>query len=473
MFKKPQLPEVEKVELKPWHGIRPAWYILGLHFLFLLILFFLICLLPGLISNKEYISFNSNLPVFGVYEDGKYLGNGYGTVLETTGGEHSYTFTYEGIEIGSTKVTVPKHSFFTFFHNYIYKVTPSFSFTEEVKAKAEEEFASSIALYSPIVDYSADVKYPSLFMKFAQCAQEMSIADVRDVWLYGALHITSSVMYDDYIKGREILENGSISFKSSSLQTVESYLLSLYGENSVKEVVKTDETTEIEVVKEGSFYRYTTGQVTLGRTTETSYPESNSLPQTLTYDTFFMSGNLVTENEYALFVDENPLWSKDNVDELVSLGLADSNYLKDITLSSRSSRPIRYISWYAAVAYTKWKSQKDGIEYSLPTLSEWTVAALSAKEKKYVTSLVYVENNSSTPTSLMGQLWDMTETVYMPLMRLLDEEAVKRLADLYPYDDIIVMGGSYVNENITLNDIGVVDKAKTSEFNGFRLVKHE
>lgn len=473
MFKKPQLPEVEKVELKPWHGIRPAYYILALHFLFLLIIFFLICLLPGLVSNVEYISFSSSLPVFGVYEDGRYLGNGYGTVLETTGGTHTYTFTYEGIEIGKEEVNVPKHSFFTFFHNYVYKVTPSFSYTEEVKSKAVEEFASTVAIYSPITDYSADVKYPSMFTKFSQSAAEMGITDVADVWLYGALHITSSTMYDDYINGRKILDGNGISYMSASLQSVEGFLSTLYGEGIVNEVIKTDKTTEIEVEKDGAFYKYKEGQITLGKTAETSYPESNSLPQTVTYDTFWMSGNLVTENEYASFVDENPMWSRDNVDELVSLGLADSNYLKGITLSSRSSRPIRYISWYAAEAYIEWKSGKDGVEYSLPTLTEWTVAALSAEDKKYVTSLVYVENNSSTPTSLMGQLWDMTETVYMPLMRLVDKDTLIRLSALYPFDDIIVMGGSYVSENITINDIGITNKAKTSEFNGFRLVKHE
>lgn len=473
MFKKPELPPVDDVVLKPWHGIRPAYYILALNLLFVLVIFFLICLLPGIVTNKTYVSFDSPLPVYGVYEDGRYLGNGYGTSLETTGGKHTYTFTYEGIEIGSTTVDVPRHYFFTFFHNYVFKITPEFTYTDEVKCLAVKSFASGTALYSPITDYTEEVKYPSPYSKFASTAVEMKIDDVRDVWLYGALHITSGTMYDDYTEGKGILDKNGITYSSQELETVEKYLDSLYRDGNTNQITINDKTTEIKVSKEGSFYTYEKGRVTIGETTSPSYPESNKLPRTLDYASFSMSGSLVTENEYALFVEENPEWSKNNIENLIEEGKVDSNYLKGINLSSRSSRPIRYISWYAAEAYIEWKSEKDGVEYSLPTLYEWYVAALSSENKKYVSSLVFVENDSATPTSLMGQLWDMTSTVYMPLMRLVDEETISRLSLLFPFDDIIVMGGSYVNEDVTRNDVGIASKSKSSEFNGFRLVKHE
>ena len=104
MFKKPVLPEVERVKLKPYKGIRPAYYILFTYFIIALVLFFILCLLPGLVSNKAYVSFSSDLPIYGVYEDGIYLGNGHDSVFETTSGNHSYTFTLEGIEIGKEEV---------------------------------------------------------------------------------------------------------------------------------------------------------------------------------------------------------------------------------------------------------------------------------------------------------------------------------------------------------------------------------
>lgn len=473
MFKKTKLPEVEPVVLKPWHGLRPAYYILALFFLFLLILFFLLCLLPGLVSDRAYVKFDTSLPILGVYEDGRYLGNGYSTKLETTAGEHTYTFTYEGIEIGRQTERVKRHYFFTIFSHKSTVIKPVLTYTDEVRNRAVEVSAEDIASFSGITDFSASAVYPQIMEKFAQTAAEMKISDVKDIWLYSILHITSKTMYDDYVKAEAVLEKAGITYETEESRIVGNFLVSLYSDGNNGEITKTDETTEIKVTKDGSFYRYDGGTVTLGKSTTTEYPQSDYIPQTLTYSSFSIASNLITENEYAQFVEANPEWSRDNLNELVSEGLVDSNYLKNITLSSRSSRPVRSISWYAAEAYAEWKSAKDGVEYSLPTYTEWTVAALSAEDKDYVTSIVFVENNSSTPTGLMGQLWDMTESVYIPLMRLVDSETLSSLETLFPYDDIIVAGGSYVNENISIEDIGTVHKYSCSEFNGFRLVKHE
>ncbi len=473
MFKKTKLPEVDPVVLKPWHGIRPAYYILAFYFLVILVLFFLICLLPGLVSDRTYVEFDTSLPILGVYEDGRYLGNGYETKLETTAGEHTYSFTYEGIEIGRQTETVKRHYFFTLFSHKSTVITPVLTYNDEVREKAVEVCASDIASFSPITDFSGSAVYPSVMRKFAETAAAMGITDVRDIWLYSLLHVTSETMFNDYVGAKAVLEESGITYRTDESDRIEDFLVSLYGDGTCSTYTKTDSTSDINVKKNGSFYTYSEGTVTLGKTTSSSYPESDYIPVTVSYPQFSISGSLITENEYAQFVDANPKWSRDNLEELVNEGLADSNYLKNITLSSRSSRAIRYISWYAAEAYCQWRSGKDGVEYALPTLTEWTVAALSASDKPYVTSIIFVENDSSSPTGLMGQLWDMTGTVYMPLMRLVADETVSRLEELFPYDDIIVMGGSYVNENISSDDIGTSAKASCSPFNGFRLVKHE
>lgn len=473
MFKKLKYPTVDRVKLRPWHGIRPAYYILGIFFLSLLALFLLLCLVPGLISNKSYITINTDLPIVGVSVDEKYLGNGKGTSLETTSGNHKLTFTYEGLEIGSVDVKIPRRLFFSLFLHTPYEITPSFTYTEEVRDRAMMEFARNVSLYSKITSYSGSTIYPPLFEEYALSAVEMNEDDISDVWLYGMLHITSSIMYNDYLKGKEILSSSSVRYNNDTAESIDAFLESVYVVEEDVTVEKNDETSEIKVEKVGSFYKYVGGRLTIGESTVTNYPGSNILPKTIEYDTFYIQGSLITENEYALFVEENPEWSAENRETLVSSGLVDSNYLKGITLSSRSSRPVRYISFYAAEAYAQWKSKKDNTTYSLPSIYEWTVAALSAEDKGYVTSLVYRESESSTPSSLMGQLWDITSTLYMPLMRLVDDLVLERLSSLFPFDDIIVMGGSYVNTGITLSTVGITAKNSCSEFNGFRLVKHE
>lgn len=474
MFKKPVLPEVERVKLKPYKGIRPAYYILFTYFIIALVLFFILCLLPGVVSNKAYISFSSDLPLYGVYEDGIYLGNGHDSVFETTSGEHKYTFTLEGIEIGKEEVKISRHYFFTLFAHKKTVINPTFTYTDELENKVTEAFLKDVALYSAITDYSSSYTFPPLFSNYAKEVIAFKEKDISQELLYGALHITSKDMYSDYKEALSYLENSSVSFESKELNTINSFLDNLYDKDTVETLKKTDKTTEIKVSKlRDGFYRYNEGVVTLGEETLSSYPEINKAPVTLSFSSFDMSGNLITENEYATFVEENSKWSLDNKEELIKEGLVDSNYLSGISLSTRSMRPIRSISYYAALEYCKWKSEKDGVKYSLPTLEEWTVACLSAKDKKYVTSLVYVENNSSTPTGLLGQLWEYTSTSYIPLSRLIDQEKVKSLSQIYNYDDIIVMGGSYAQSDITSSDIGVMDKASCSEFCGFRLVKHE
>ena len=94
MLRKKQLPEVEPVKLKPFHGIRPGVYIIIFWLLIILLLSFLIFVVPGLVSNTAYVTFKEPISQSGVLEDGVYLGNATSSVYKTTGGNHKYTFLY-------------------------------------------------------------------------------------------------------------------------------------------------------------------------------------------------------------------------------------------------------------------------------------------------------------------------------------------------------------------------------------------
>ena len=474
MSRKKQLPEVESVKLKPFHGIRPGIYILIIWALIILLLAFVLFVLPGLVSNTSYVTFNEPVVGSGVYEDGIYLGSATDGVYKTTGGNHKYTFTYEGEEYGEVESKVKRKVFFTLFSHKPQLIVPERSYNDEVKEKVVSAFIRDVTSYSAVISAPDTFHYPPIFSAFASNSVEMSIKDVRDAWLLALSHISSSSLYEDYKVGKEILLKSGILFETEESKELEYYIEALFnGEKVILE--KSMENNILLPTKDGDFFHYEPTIVEMGYSTTLTVESAKEAPVKVEVYDFSIARNLVTEHDWALFVEENPKWSKDNLETLVEEGLVDSNYLKGITLSPyiNSIRPIRNISYYAASAYVEWKSGKDGVIYHIPTEKEWYTASFSTKDKEYVTSLVYVENNPTTPTAMLGLLWEFTSTPFIPLSRITDYDKIINLGNMYGYDDVIVKGGSYVSDpsSISIDTVGITSKSTCSEFCGLRLAK--
>ena len=474
MSRKKQLPEVEPVKLKPFHGIRPGIYILIIWALIILLLAFVLFVLPGLVSNTSYVTFDEPVVGSGVYEDGIYLGSATDGVYKTTGGNHKYTFTYEGEEYGEVESKVKRKVFFTLFSHKPQLIVPERSYNDEVKEKVVSAFIRDVTSYSAVISAPDTFHYPPIFSAFASNSVEMSIKDVRDAWLLALSHISSSSLYEDYEVGKEILLKSGILFETEESKELEYYIEALFnGEKVILE--KSMENNILLPTKDGDFFHYEPTIVEMGYSTTLTVESAKEAPVKVEVYEFSIARNLVTEHDWALFVEENPKWSKDNLETLVEEGLVDSNYLKGITLSPyiNSIRPIRNISYYAASAYVEWKSGKDGVIYHIPTEKEWYTASFSTKDKEYVTSLVYVENNPTTPTAMLGLLWEFTSTPFIPLSRITDYDKINNLGNMYGYDDVIVKGGSYVSDpsSISIDTVGITSKSTCSEFCGLRLAK--
>lgn len=474
MSRKKQLPEVEPVKLKPFHGIRPGVYIIIIWALIILLLAFVLFVLPGLVSNTSYVTFNEPVVGSGVYEDGIYLGSATDGVYKTTGGNHKYTFTYEGEEYGEVESKVKRKVFFTLFSHKPQLIVPERSYNDEVKEKVVSAFIRDVTSYSAVISAPDTFHYPPIFSAFASNSVEMSIKDVRDAWLLALSHISSFSLYEDYKVGKEILLKSGILFETEESKELEYYIEALFnGEKVILE--KSMENNILLPTKDGDFFHYEPTIVEMGYSTTLTVESAKEAPVKVEVYEFSIARNLVTEHDWALFVEENPKWSKDNLETLVEEGLVDSNYLKGITLSPyiNSIRPIRNISYYAASAYVEWKSGKDGVIYHIPTEKEWYTASFSTKDKEYVTSLVYVENNPTTPTAMLGLLWEFTSTPFIPLSRITDYDKIINLGNMYGYDDVIVKGGSYVSDpsSISIDTVGITSKSTCSEFCGLRLAK--
>lgn len=474
MLRKKQLPEVEPVKLKPFHGIRPGIYIIIFWALVVLLLSFLLFVLPGLVSNTAYVTFNEPIVGSGVLEDGVYLGSGTDGVYKTTGGNHTYTFIYEGEEYGSIETKVKRKVFFSFFSHKPVLIEPERSYSESVKAKIEEAFIRDVTSYSAVISAPSTFHYPPLFSAFAKNVVEAGLKDVRDTWLLAVSHISSTELYEDYKEGRGILEKNNVTFQSNESKEIEALLPYLF-EGKEKTIDRSETSVVAAPLKDGDFFHYPSSNINMGESITLSVESAKEAPVSIKVDEFSIAKNLVTEHDWALFVAANPKWSIDNLDNLVEEGLVDTNYLKGITLSPyiTSIRPIRNISYYAAEAYCEWKSKVDGVEYHIPTEGEWYTAALSSSGKDFVTSLIYVENNPTTPTAMLGQLWEFTSTPFIPLSRLSDYDKIITLSNEWKYDDVIVKGGSYVSDpsSITIETVGTTSKSMCSEFCGLRLAK--
>ena len=430
MRKREELPEVEPVKLRPVHGIRPGVLILAALIAAVLLLFFIVCMLPGIVSGEGYAVFSLNTADTAIYMDGKYIGSSEGSVYRLPAGRHEFSFSVSGADAGSAEAEIPHRIFFTLFSHRLNIIEYEVEWTSEIEDAVTSSFASDTALWSAVISYEEPYVFPPLFSHFARNAAALSFDDVSDVWLYAAMHITSDDMYRDYFLGMETLEKSGVKYSSETLENINTILAAAYDGAAYSAKRADIGSRGVKPVYSDGFFSYGEQTLTMGSTDEIDFPASNEHYVTVTVPSFSIGARPVSEYEYALFVSENP-----------------------------------------SEAYCEWLSEKTGRKFSLPSEAEWYAAALSAEGKPYVSSLISYDPDPSSPSAMMGQLWEFTSTPYIPLMRLAGYDEAIELSSLYPYDGHVVKGGSFINtpESVTAESVGVMDRAACSPYAGFRV----
>jgi formylglycine-generating enzyme required for sulfatase activity len=192
--------------------------------------------------------------------------------------------------------------------------------------------------------------------------------------------------------------------------------------------------------------------------------------QTETMPPMLIARSPVTLAAWEVFAAENPGWSADNRETLITAGLVEESFLLPMDNPAYPEPAAPGISWYAAAAYCKWLNSK------LPhSLSRWEVKLPSEAEWEYGI------RQSGFPC---GALWEWCDDPYAPLnffpipqkaADILIKESGHPLNDLTVHRRALertVRGGSWINPPTTVNPSsrGSLPPESSSPFTGFRPV---
>ena len=477
---------MDEVKLPTLLSLRPGVYILILLVIVISAAIFFVAFYPGIVKGGRYVTFSSPLSESGVYVDDRYVGAaGYQYFIES--GDHVITIKKAGITIASYQLSIDHPVFLTWlFHRTLQSDAGDISLTEQQKNEIIRFNLEELASQSAILSFDSVNRYQPVFSNLINDlkALDLPLSRIQDAIELALLYTTSIEMADEasqMLQENPGLVNDKINSILASIQNV-------FDEESSSERIGTQEkislqtALERDVLEYGEIsipgYRYPAASFMMGTETSLRYPDSMATSIDVEVPQFNLASLPVSQYQWALFLEENPYWDKANKTTLINEGLVDDQYLEGITPTTVfvTSRPIINVSYHAAIAFAQWLSEKTGKQVVLPTEAMWAFAAQSRSSTSYDSSLIAAPSTRQEPSALLGGVWEITQTPFIPLSRLID---YTRALDLHRQFGLvtqpIVKGGSYLNDpnTITPYTVGVVEPDVCGDQLGFRIAWYE
>ncbi len=461
--KNKDLPKVDPVKIKPLFGMEPGKWLTIAYAIGLVLIIFFVAILPDIIDGHKRVTFTSTSGVVAVYVDDVYKG---GTPFTTKidSGKHNVSYRVNGHEIDSFTIKVGHPVFLNWLFPRTQKVSSSASLTAEAVESRTAQLLDEVNAYSAILEYDDVHRYPSLFSQYVASVGSAYNADA----LKAALQfVTTDAMYQDAKAALETL-GLSLDIPYASLSDSKT-VGTADAETPAVSAKATKLKTELFNV-EG--FTISEADFSNGREVTATYPSVMEAGKQVHTDAFNISAYCITEYQYAQFTAANPDWALANKSALIEAGLVDDYYLDGVTLSltTATNKPIRNISWYAANAFCQWLSSISGVTVYLPSEDQWIAASLTDTEGGFQKSLM-PSTADNYPTAMLGSVWEMTGSRFIPLSRLASQDAGSVLDDYDVQNDMVVKGGSYVSDmkSIDRYSVGVVNRSLCSDFMGFRI----
>ncbi len=126
----------------------------------------------------------------------------------------------------------------------------------------------------------------------------------------------------------------------------------MLAQSNIPSTIVGKDSAEMELIPAGEFHM-------IGN----SY--ADRLSMSVYVDAFYMDKYEVTNAQYKMFVDDNPEWQKDQIQEKHHNGYYLDYWYGNDYPNGEDNYPVTHVSWYSAMAYAVWAEKR------LPTEAEW------------------------------------------------------------------------------------------------------
>lgn len=512
----------DTVTLKPVLGIPPTTYVPALLALAVVLLLFLMFIRPGIVNNGARVTFETVPEGASVLVDGTRQGATPLAVFVERG-VRTVTLRRPHFEELSFDVEVPGRIVGSLFVPR--QITVSRSLQAADTRAIAESAAREFNRWSMVGEANAQYQFEAVLSEAVLdlTVAEDAAADTADLLDHAVRDVHTEALLKDYIRALALAESeGRVFAGIQALGLLRDAAARIAAEPGLAYLVAAALPDEAAAELEGTaWFDTTTGSLVTDMLTETEegepdVPDSGRFtiagqvfvevparsfvmglqtpdgdaaelnrPHVAGVGRFFMMETEVTRRLYRRFVSEQPEWAPSARDDLVAAELVTEDYLRDWGDGSavdQSTRPVRFVSYHAAVAFCAWLSDQlppalTGFEARLPTEAEWEWAATLNASEGY--PAVFADTAISTPLpvgssepgrlgiyDLLGNVWEWTGDWYHPGAYLLEAEP------LYPGTQRVVRGGSWANDRRSIRTAtrGAQPPEWSTAFLGFRPV---